>query len=169
MIKSHLCKPHLVSLSSSSSPQWDVPQASRWCPPYRILPNTCTNISLTFEDEYNRQTMWGQWRLKYTEVQSQQMAFTQSPSLSNNPMIVTNFLIFTDRQSDKIETQARNTNSSPTWFQHVVTILGARTIWHQNIKSVQFRTKKTNELFGTIDKKQPINKHQNNIFRKHYL
>ena len=123
MIKSHLCKPHLVSLSSSNSRQWDVPQASRWCPPYRILPNTCTNISLKFEDKFNRQTMWGQWRLKYTEVQSQQMAFTQSPSLRNNPMIVTNFLIFTDRQSDKIETQARNTSSGPTWFQHVVTIV----------------------------------------------
>ena len=74
--------------------------------------------------------------------------------MSNNPMIVTNFLIFTDRQSDKIETQARNTNSGPTWFQHVVTILGARTIWHQNIKRMQFWTKKTNELFGAIDKKQ---------------
>ena len=35
------------------------------------------------------------WRLKYTEVQSQQMAFTQSPSLSNNPKILNNYLIFT--------------------------------------------------------------------------
>ena len=31
---------------------------------------------------------WDQWRLKYTEVQSQ-----QSPSLSNSPMIFTNYLI----------------------------------------------------------------------------
>ena len=30
------------------------------------------------------------WRLKYTEVQSQQMAFTQSPSLRNNPKILNN-------------------------------------------------------------------------------
>ena len=34
------------------------------------------------------------WRLKYTEVQSQQMAFTQSSSLSNNPKIPTYYLIF---------------------------------------------------------------------------
>ena len=32
------------------------------------------------------------WRLKYTEVQ---MAFTRSPSLSNNPKILNNYLIFT--------------------------------------------------------------------------
>ena len=34
--------------------------------------------------------------LKYTEVQSQsqQMAFTRSPSLSNNPKILNNYLIF---------------------------------------------------------------------------
>ena len=35
------------------------------------------------------------WRLKYTEVQSQQIAFTQSPSLSSNPKILTNYLICT--------------------------------------------------------------------------
>ena len=34
------------------------------------------------------------WRLNYTEVQSQQMAFTQSLSLSNNPKIPTYYLIF---------------------------------------------------------------------------
>ena len=34
------------------------------------------------------------WRLKYTEVQSQQMTFTQSPSVSNNPKIPSNYLIF---------------------------------------------------------------------------
>ena len=34
------------------------------------------------------------WRLKYTEVQSQWMAFTQSPSLSNSPKILNNYLIF---------------------------------------------------------------------------
>ena len=33
-------------------------------------------------------------RLKYTEVQSQQMAFTQSPPESNNPKIPTDYLIF---------------------------------------------------------------------------
>ena len=32
--------------------------------------------------------------IQYTEVQSQQMAFTQSPSLSNNPKIPTYYLIF---------------------------------------------------------------------------
>ena len=31
------------------------------------------------------------WRLKYTKVQSQQMSFTQSPSLSNNPRFLTTF------------------------------------------------------------------------------
>ena len=43
------------------------------------------------------------WRLKYTEVQSQQMAFTQSPSLSNNPKIPTYYLIFAVwfRQSER--------------------------------------------------------------------
>ena len=39
---------------------------------------------------------WDHWRLKYTEVQSQQMAFTRSPSLSNNPKILNNYLIFTE-------------------------------------------------------------------------
>ena len=34
------------------------------------------------------------WRLKYTEVKSQQRAFTQRPSLSNNPRILNNYLIF---------------------------------------------------------------------------
>ena len=34
--------------------------------------------------------------MKYTEVQSQQMAFTQSPSVSNNPKIPTNYLIFAE-------------------------------------------------------------------------
>ena len=34
--------------------------------------------------------------MKYTEVQSQQMAFIQSPSLSNNPKILNNYLIFTE-------------------------------------------------------------------------
>ena len=33
-------------------------------------------------------------RLKYAEVQSQQMAFTQKPLLSNDPTIVTYGLIF---------------------------------------------------------------------------
>ena len=33
-------------------------------------------------------------KCKMTEVQSQQMAFTQSPSLSNNPKIPTYYLIF---------------------------------------------------------------------------
>ena len=31
-----------------------------------------------------------------TEVQSQQMAFTESPSVSNNPKIPTNYLIFAE-------------------------------------------------------------------------
>ena len=35
------------------------------------------------------------WSLKYTEVQSQQMAFTQSPSLSINPKILNNSFSFT--------------------------------------------------------------------------
>ena len=38
--------------------------------------------------------------LKYTEVQSQQMAFIQSPSLSNNPKILNNYLIFTECKGD---------------------------------------------------------------------
>ena len=33
-------------------------------------------------------------KLKYTEVQSQQIAFTQSPSLSNNPKTLNNYLMF---------------------------------------------------------------------------
>ena len=49
---------------------------------------------------------WDQWRLKYTEVQSQQMAFTQSPSLSNSPMIFTNYLICTVLLEDWIVTIA---------------------------------------------------------------
>ena len=39
-------------------------------------------------------------RLKYTKVQSQQMAFTQSPSLSNNPKIPTYYLIFAEMSND---------------------------------------------------------------------
>ena len=35
--------------------------------------------------------------LKYTEVQSQQMTFSQSPSVSKNPKIPTNYLIFAER------------------------------------------------------------------------
>ena len=35
------------------------------------------------------------FRLKYTQVLSQQIVFTQSPSLSNNPKILNNYLIFT--------------------------------------------------------------------------
>ena len=35
------------------------------------------------------------WMLKYTDVQSQQRAFTQNPSLGNNPKILNNYLIFT--------------------------------------------------------------------------
>ena len=38
--------------------------------------------------------------MKYTEVQSQQMAFIQSPSLSNNPKILNNYLIFTECKGD---------------------------------------------------------------------
>ena len=38
---------------------------------------------------------WDHWRLKYTEVQSQEMAFTRSPSSSNNLEILNNYLIFT--------------------------------------------------------------------------
>ena len=34
------------------------------------------------------------FRLKYTQVLSQQIVFTQSPSLSNNPKILNNYLIF---------------------------------------------------------------------------
>ena len=42
------------------------------------------------------------WRFKYTEVQSQHMAFTQSPALlSNNPKILNNNLIFTVRLKSK--------------------------------------------------------------------
>ena len=33
--------------------------------------------------------------LEYTEVQYQQMALIQSPSLNNNPKILNNYLIFT--------------------------------------------------------------------------
>ena len=33
--------------------------------------------------------------MKYTEVQSQQMAFTRSPSISNNPKFLNSYLIFT--------------------------------------------------------------------------
>ena len=33
--------------------------------------------------------------LKYTEIRSQQMAFNQNTSLSNNPKIPNNYLIFT--------------------------------------------------------------------------
>ena len=36
------------------------------------------------------------WQEKYTEVKSQQMAFTQSPSVSNNPKIPTYYLIFAE-------------------------------------------------------------------------
>ena len=39
--------------------------------------------------------------MKYTEVQSQQMAFTQSSSLSNNPKIPTYYLIFAGWFYDK--------------------------------------------------------------------
>ena len=35
---------------------------------------------------------WDHWMLKYTEEQSQQIAFTQNPSLSNNPKILTTHL-----------------------------------------------------------------------------
>ena len=31
--------------------------------------------------------------MKYTEVQSQQKAFTQNPSLSNNPKILAHYLV----------------------------------------------------------------------------
>ena len=34
------------------------------------------------------------WTNEFTRVQSQQMAFTQSPSSSNNPKILTNYLIW---------------------------------------------------------------------------
>ena len=40
------------------------------------------------------------WRLKYTEVQSQQMAFTRILSLSNNPKILNIYLIFIGPESD---------------------------------------------------------------------
>ena len=40
-------------------------------------------------------SLWDHWRFKYTEVQSQQMAFTQSPSLSINPKILNNSFSFT--------------------------------------------------------------------------
>ena len=89
--------------------------------------------------------------MKYTEVRSKQMAFTQSPSSSNNPKILTKCLIFTERQSDKIETQVRNTSSGPTNGSNMLPIFGARTIWHPNIKSVQFSTTRTDGLFGTIE------------------
>ena len=106
--------------------------------------------------------------MKYTEVRSKQMAFTQSPSSSNNPKILTKCLIFTERQSDKIETQVRNTSSGPTNGSNMLPIFGARTIWHPNIKTLQFSTKRTDGLFGTIETiwhgKFGTNKeHQNNI------
>ena len=58
-----------------------------WLKQYQNL-----NLSLT----------WDQWRLIYTELQSQQMAFTQTPWLYNNPknftiwlvQFITNLLIF---------------------------------------------------------------------------
>ena len=48
---------------------------------------------MTFDISWHL-TFHDHWRLKYTEVQSQQMAFTQSPSVSNNPKIPTYYLIF---------------------------------------------------------------------------
>ena len=51
------------------------------------------------------------WRLKYTEVQSQQMAFTRSPSLSNNPKILNNYLILQYSSS-----HMTSHNSPSMWF-----------------------------------------------------
>ena len=41
-----------------------------------------------------KEITWQEKSQKYTEVKSQQMAFTQSPSVSNNPKIPTYYLIF---------------------------------------------------------------------------
>ena len=43
------------------------------------------------------------FRLKYTQVLSQQIVFTQSPSLSNNPKILNNYLVFAEMVDDKVE------------------------------------------------------------------
>ena len=52
-----------------------------------------TNTSIPFVS--NAQEL-DSYIIQYTEVQSQQMAFTQSPSLSNNPKIPTYYLIFAE-------------------------------------------------------------------------
>ena len=41
--------------------------------------------------------------MKYTGLQSQQMAFTQSPSMSNNPKILNNYLIFAASDDDSVD------------------------------------------------------------------
>ena len=46
-----------------------------------------------FQNQQSIQSL-DHWRLKYTEVQSQQMTFSQSPSVNNNPKIPTNYFIF---------------------------------------------------------------------------
>ena len=58
---------------------------------------------------------WDHWRLKYTEVQSQQMAFTRSPSLSNNPKILNNYLIFTENNTSNVKKPPQTSVSSQPW------------------------------------------------------
>merc|ERR1712037_117852 len=47
-----------------------------------------------------KEITWQEKSQKYTEVKSQQMAFTQSPSVSNNPKIPTYYLIFAETSHD---------------------------------------------------------------------
>ena len=54
-----------------------------------------------------------QWRLKYTEVQSQQMAFTQSPSVSNNPKIPTYVLFDFCSEDTRHKSHARRHKTQP--------------------------------------------------------
>ena len=71
---------------------WSRAQAGCWL--RKTLPAMPSPTSATVTHNLVSQTHMPEdtrdhWRLKYTEVQSQQMAFTQSPSVSNNPKIPT--------------------------------------------------------------------------------
>ena len=69
-----------------------------WEPRLHLFDSSREVALPTFRDIQTLHSEGGDhWRLKYTEVQSQsqQMAFTRSPSLSNNPKILNSYLIFT--------------------------------------------------------------------------
>ena len=54
-------------------------------------------MTMILLDQCNPETT----KLNYTEVHYQVMAFTQSPPLSDNPKILSNYQICTDNDSDK--------------------------------------------------------------------